>query len=124
MSWTAANPSQFAGKVIGTGQCVALVQVAGGLPLTAHWKAGRKVQGDMTVATGTAIAIFNSNGQYGNHTDGSSHAAIYMGQTGQGLIVWDQWKGQPTHERLIRFKTPGDGENVDNGIYFSVIEEA
>lgn len=122
MSWTATNPSQFAGKVIGTGQCVALVELAANTPTTAHWKAGRKVQGDMSIQSGCGIATFDADGRYGNHEDGSSHAAVYMGQTGQGLIVWDQWKGQPTHERLIRFKPAGDGPNVDNGIAFSVIE--
>lgn len=122
MSWTCSDPSPLQGKVIGTGQCVALVEQACGTPTTAHWKAGRKVQGDMSIQSGCAIACFDSNGTYGNHTDGRSHAAIYMGQTGEGLLVWDQWLGQPVHERLIRFKAPGDGWNVNNGIAFAVIE--
>jgi hypothetical protein len=125
VSWTATlPPSIWNGQVIGSGQCVALVELVTHTPSTASWKAGRKVQGDMSVTSGTAIATFGPDGRYQNREDGSSHAAIYMGQTGQGLIVWDQWVKQPTHERLIRFKAPGDGPNVDNGIAFCVIELA
>jgi hypothetical protein len=132
MSWNCPDPQTFAGQVVGTGQCVAFVEVACSqitpvviaMPHTPNWKAGRKVQGDTSVLPGTAIATFDPNGKYGNHTDGRSHAAILVEETPEGLLVWDQWVGQPVHERLIRFKAPGDGWNANNGIAFSVIELA
>ena len=55
--------------------------------------------------------MFDSNGRYGNHTDGSSHAAIFLGiaETGQharftgkpNIRVYDQWAGHPASERII-----------------------
>lgn len=38
---------------------------------------------------GTAIATFDPSGKYGNHTDGRSHAAIYLGQDATGIQVLD-----------------------------------
>jgi len=115
--------ARFANRAIGTGQCVALVEAAiPGMPRTPGWKEGRKVQGDLTVPCGAAIACFDPDGTFGNHTDGRSHAAIYLGQTKEGLVVWDQWLGQPAGTRLIRFRPPGEGLAVNNGSTFSVIE--
>jgi hypothetical protein len=128
MTYVSPNPSAYLGLTVGTGQCVALVQVACKAPLThnpdlsPNWKAGAKVQGNFTIPGGTAIACFDPDGSYGNHTDGRSHAAIYIGQTAEGLYVIDQWLHQPAHQRIIRFKAPGDGGNDNNGIAFSVIE--
>lgn len=117
--------AQFANKAVGTEQCVALCEAAiPSMPHTAGWKAGRKVQGDLTVPCGTVIACFDPNGSYGNHIDGRSHAAIYVGQSVEGLWVFDQWVGQVCHMRVIRFKAPGDGLAVNNGIAFAVVEPA
>ena len=122
MLWIAEQPESFAGKVVGSGQCVALVEVAcPGMPHTAEWKAGQ-IARDASLKPGTAIASFDPDGTYGNHTDGRSHAAIYMSQDAVGLHVWDQWAGQPTHQRVIRFKEPGDGTAANNGNAFSAIE--
>src|SRR5580658_2989810 len=110
------------GNVTGTGQCVAFVEAAAQTPLTAQWKRGRIVAGDMTVPEGTAIATFDPDGTYGNHTDGRSHGAIYVSQVaGQGLLVYDQWVGQPVHQRTIHFRD-GAGLAVNDGNQFYVIE--
>jgi len=110
------------GKVIGTGQCVAFVEKAAGTPPTASWKQGRKVRSDLTVPAGTAIATFDPTGTYGNHTDGRSHAAIYIGQNADGLDVYDQWLGQSVHERTIHFRGGTQGTAVNDGDQFYVIE--
>ena len=82
----------------------------------------------MTIAPGTAIATFDADGRYGNHTDGRSHAAIYLGQDASGIQVLDQWVGRnrdsqgrlvvapkPVSERTIKFlKTPRIETNGDN----------
>ena len=112
----------YLGKVIGSGQCVALVEKAAGTPTTAQWKRGRKVAQDLTVAAGTAIATFDPDGTYGNHTDGRSHAAVYVSQDEAGLSVYDQWLGQPVHSRDIRFKAGKMGLPVNDGDQFYVIE--
>jgi hypothetical protein len=114
----------YLGKAIGSGQCVAFVELAAKAPNTAQWKQGRIVNGDMTVPQGTAIATFDPSGIYGNHTDGRSHAAIYVSQVaGQGLLVYDQWLGQPVHQRTIHFRDSSyTGSAVNDGNQFYVIE--
>jgi hypothetical protein len=112
---------KLVGTVIGTGQCVALVQKVARAPLTGSWKRGKKVKGELLLPEGTAIATFNASGKYANKMDGSSHAAIYVSQTAVGIDVYDQWLGQPTHKRTIRFRN-GSGTAVNDGDQFYVIE--
>jgi hypothetical protein len=82
-----------------------------------------KVRGDSTIQVGAAIATFGSNGTYTNSTDGTSHAAIYVGQNGIGLQVWDQWTGQPVHQRTIRFQGGAPGvKPVNDGDAYYVID--
>ena len=125
MSYTASVSDiqqSYLGKAIGSGQCVAFVEMAAKTPTTAAWRRGRLVAGDTTIPEGTAIATFDPQGTYGNHTDGRSHGAIYVSQVaGQGLDVYDQWLGQPVHQRTIHFRN-GAGLAVNDGNQFYVIE--
>jgi hypothetical protein len=86
MSWIAPAPETYAGEAVGNGQCVAFVETAAQTPRTAEWKQGALVR-DSDVATGTAIATFDPDGTYGNHTDGRSHAAIFVEQQDDGILV-------------------------------------
>jgi hypothetical protein len=38
-----------------------------------------------------------------------------------GLLVLDQWRGQPVHQRVIRYRG-GQGDAVNDGDRFYVIE--
>ena len=116
MSFVAQDPGSFEGKVVGDGQCVAFVRAATSAPETAKWKEGAKAKGN-TITKGVAIATF-VDGVYPSASTGN-HAAIYVSQDAAGITVWDQWKGQPVHKRVIRFKGTG-GSN--DGDAFSVIE--
>lgn len=118
MSYFAQHPESYVGQVVGNGQCVAYVRAAAGAPPTAQWTQGDKVR-DSGIVSGTAIATFQ-DGHYQNHTNGDSHAAIYIEQDGNGLWVYDQWTGQPVHKRLIRFRG-GAGTANNDGDAFSVI---
>ncbi|MEX5383899.1 BPSL0067 family protein [Cronobacter muytjensii] len=107
---------------------MAFTQKAANMPRTVAWKRGALVKGNTEIAPGTAIATFDADGRYGNHTDGRSHAAIYLGQDASGIQVLDQWmthKTLPTGERVatphtvskrtIRFhKVPRAENNGDN----------
>lgn len=105
------------------GQCVAFVEKAAATPRTAGWTRGAKVAGNAALAPGTAIATFDPAGTYGNHTDGRSHAAIYVSQAPNGIVVYDQWLGQPVHQRTIRFPDPADPPKpVNDATQFYVIE--
>jgi len=120
----ATNPEAYKGQVVGTGQCVAYVEVACKAPLTAKWKQGKQVKGNgSSIPVGAAIATFDPDGKYGNHTDGRSHGAIYVGQDAIGLQVWDQWLGQVVHQRTIRFQG-GKAKPDNDGDCFYVVELA
>jgi hypothetical protein len=121
MAYISLSPSTFLGKTVPDGQCVALVKKACSAPVTAFWKKGNQVKGDNKLKVGTAIATFSSKGKYENLTDGSSHAAIYMGQTATYISVIDQWSGQITHKRNIKFMD-GVGKKVNDGSAYYVIK--
>lgn len=119
--------SRYLGQVIADGQCVALVKAACGCPQTALWKRGALVKG-IDHAPGTAIATFDPpsaefpDGRYGNHTDGRSHAAVYLGQDDLGIDVIDQWLEHPAARRTIPFKENDPGaKDANNGDKFYVI---
>jgi len=99
-------------KVYGDGHCVAFVKEYAGLGPTSGWKRGKKVRGN-EVARGTPIATFDAAGAYTN-VSGSSHAAIFWSQTSEGIVVYDQWKGQPCHQRTLKFGATGTVNNGDN----------
>jgi len=118
MTFIAKDPEEYAGQVVGTGHCVPYVQKTSGAPHTSLWKEGETVR-DADIAKGTAIATF-IDGVYPSHAHGN-HAAIYVEQNDVGLVVWDQWVGQPVHMRTIHFKG-GKGSPSNDGDAFSVIE--
>lgn len=91
MSYVYPKAKDLDGKsVIGTHQCVALVQEYAGAPLTSSWRQGEAVLGNKTLKAGTAIATF-VEGRYANRAHGN-HAALYVSQVANGIVVADQWK--------------------------------
>lgn len=124
-----AGTFQFPASDPGSHECVALVKKLCGAPQTSAWKRGVKVQGNgASISAGTAIATFNASGSYDSASSGN-HAAIYIGQTSQGIVVYDQWAERPTrpeqpvHERLIKFSA-GTTPDSNDGSTFQVIEHA
>ena len=100
------------------GQCVSFVTtVCANIPVsTAQWKKGIRVKDNTTIAEGTAIATFNTAGQY------HGHAAIYVSQDKAGIHVYDQWitgAGKGIGPRLIKWG--GNGVS-NNGEGFYVVE--
>ena len=114
-------------ELVGSHQCVALVQIKAGAPVTSAWREGEIVKG-ATLQKGTAIATF-SNGRYANKSHGN-HAALYLGQNSAGIDVMDQWKGDKdkpvVSRRFIRFRGKnknGDYVNpINNADAYSVVE--
>ncbi len=121
MSYKAENPEQYLGQVVGSGECVAYPQAAAGAPNTGNWTAGIKVHDAQpgTIERGTVIATM-VNGLYPNKPKGN-HAAIYLSQDATGIQVIDQWRGQPVHNRTIRWRG-GQGNPSDDGDAFYVVE--
>ena len=84
------------------------------------WKPGvvlaKKSNVNPTITLGTAIATFVDK-KYENTTGGRSHAAIFIRFTSNGIVVFDQWKGQVAAERTIEYrgadecKPPRPGDN-------------
>jgi len=116
----ASEPRHLVGQVVGNGHCVGYVRAAAQLPRSGLWLRGVPVRG-AKCEVGTAIATFTPKGLYGSRTDGSSHCAILVAETDNGLIVLDQWVGQPVHERLIRFRDHR-GTAVNDGDRYHTIE--
>ena len=109
------------GKVVDNGHCVRFAQaVVPGVPHTSHWRRGAKVRGG-DIPPGAVIATFDASGRYANAVDGSSHAAILLDELEDGLLVADQWVGQPVHERVIKYRG-GSGLAVNDGDLFYVVE--
>lgn len=112
------NPAAPLGTYVGDqpyyGQCVSYVKaVVPSLPATSQWSKGALVKGNSNLAKGTVIATFNASGHY------YGHAAIYEGQTPEGINVIDQWivpPPSPIHRRLLRFGAHGIA-NDGNGFY-------
>ncbi|KAB8042292.1 BPSL0067 family protein [Janthinobacterium aquaticum] len=100
-------------NMVGNHHCVALVRHYAGAPATLSWKQGEAVLGNRLLRKGTAIATF-VNGKYANHRSGN-HAALYMGQMADGILVMDQWVNKRygiVSSRVLRAK----GQNKD-GLY-------
>jgi hypothetical protein len=74
---------------------------------TSSWVQGQRVKG-ANLQFGTGIATF-TNGKYD-----SGHTAIYVGQSATGIDVWDQWVGQPVHQRTLRFDSTSYQNDGDN----------
>lgn len=114
-------------EMVGTHQCVALVQRYAGAPVTSLWRQGDTVVGNLLLKKGTAIATF-VRGRYANHPHGN-HAALFLRQGAEGIYVMDQWKTKKSGKISSRFlKCQGKDKKgnfkfpSDNADAFFVIE--
>lgn len=113
--------------LVGSHQCVALVQLYAGTPRTSARRQGDAVVGNNTLKKGTAIATF-VKGRYPNRSHGN-HAALFIRQAPGGIYIMDQWKTKANGKitsRFIsslgvdkkgRYKSPSDNADA-----FSVIK--
>jgi len=121
-SLAASQLGRFVGRSAGSGQCVALAKaVQPAIGPTSTWRGGDAVQGNTALQPGTVIATFNRANRYANALDGSSHAAIYLGQTQQGVQVLDQWAGSRAAVRTIPWNNPS-GVPANTGAAFQVVK--
>lgn len=94
-------------------ECVALARGLTNAPPSSTWRAGPLVRGNTHIEKGTVIATF-PNGHY------EGHAAIYLGETADGIRVFDQWNAQKAHQRIIHYT--GNHAFVDDGNNYYVVE--
>jgi len=111
--------------VVGSHHGVALVQEYAGAPTTAHWRQGAAVAGNTALKPGTAIATFVG----GRHSSHGHHAAFYVRQGINGIVIVDQWKAASKSKislRLIQSHGQDQRGNYlqvrDNADAFFVIE--
>ena len=121
MPYVCLNPEMHVGSVKGNGQCVAFVKECAHAPQAGNWKRGALVRGNLQLTRGTAIATFDAAGHYPNHAHGN-HAAIYDGQDGQQIWVYDQYKGVSVAKRSIQFRGGHFPNPSRDGDAFYVIE--
>ena len=128
MPYILPKPESYDGKSFlnqkGNAECVEFLRQALHLPPTALWLEGKKVtKGDLTIASGTAIATF-VGGKYPQTGASGMHAAVYLDQNEVGLVVLDQWRAQgKVLKRTIKFK-PSSASLSNDGNAFSVVETA
>lgn len=123
-AFLAAGHEKYIGQSTGSGQCVALVQTAKPeVGKTSGWTRGEAVRGNAALQPGTIIATFDAAGRYANAEDGSSHAAIYLGQDESGIQVLDQWLGKAAAVRTIAWSRPGATAS-NTGDRYHVVERA
>jgi len=122
VAFIADNPKLHIGTVVSNGHCLRHVQVVAGVTHSSTLRRGDPVRGS-NCAPGTVVGTFDEDGTYGNHTDGRSHVAILLAETDEGLLVVDQWVGQPVHERLIHYRD-GEGSAVNDASRYHVVESA
>jgi hypothetical protein len=117
----ATNPERYAGRVVGNGSCALFVQRVSRVGLTKTWRRGQRVRNN-SVPQHTIIATFAGDPpRYANRSNGTAHVAVFIRQEPGGLRVWDQWRGQPVHQRTIQFRA-GQGRPVNDGdAYFVVV---
>lgn len=128
MSYIYSKAAELKGKpVVGSHQCVALVQEYAGAPATSYWRQGEAVVGNKALKEGTAIATF-VDGRYASRPHGN-HAALFIRQVVNGILVADQWKADKKTKislRVIRSQGKDQKGNYirpsNNADAFSVIE--
>lgn len=102
MSYTYSKVSELeTTDMVGSRQCVALVQHYAGAPVTLMWRKGADVVGNKSIKKGTAIATFVNN-KYPNHRSGN-HAALYVSEGIDGIYIMDQWKSKKGGKVTSRF---------------------
>jgi len=114
-------------ELIGTRQCVALVQHYAKVPVSSAWKEGEHVVDAVTLKKGTAIATF-VDGRYPSRDHGN-HAAFFLKNGPHGIWIMDQWKHEKKTTVSSRF-IPRRGKTKsgayirpsDNADAFFVIE--
>ncbi|MDZ5648963.1 BPSL0067 family protein [Nitrospirillum sp. BR 11828] len=114
--WLSSAPNIDAGN---EHQCVSLVRsLTNGLAKSGNWREGEKLTPDVikTLKPGTVIATFDSNGRYGNRAKGN-HAAIFLGATGKGIWVLEQYdsgedKSGQVHKKFYSYNDKRGGEHV------------
>lgn len=106
-----------------TGQCAALVMHYTRVGRADNWREGAVVRGNKTIKKGTAVATF-VNGRYPNKEHGN-HAALYVSQDSNGIVVVDQWTGKEAGKRTLAFlgkdKTGAWLDPSNNGDALSII---
>ncbi len=109
--------------LVGSGQCVALVQTATGAPVTPFWRKGPQVKANSKIPAGAGIATFNGAGRYLSLATGN-HAAIFVSVDAKGIVVIDQWASQKSPARRTLQFRGGKGSASNDGDQFSVIVTA
>jgi hypothetical protein len=99
------------------------VQQLHGVPHSSQLRRGERVRDMDEPPRGLIIATFDGNGRYANAVDGSSHIAILLAKNTDGLLVVDQWLGQPVHERTISYRNGSGSAANDADRFYSVLTD-
>src|SRR5262249_19130435 len=91
----------FVGQQIGKSHwCTDFVKAASGAPAASLWTRGEMVHNNLTIKVGTAIACGWEGAGYPSHESGN-HAAIYRGQQGNEIEIYDQSRTLKVEPRVV-----------------------
>ena len=121
MTYHAGPLGDLTGRVVGNGDCVAFVQAAAGVPHISNWRRGTRVRGGGVMPRHRNRDI-RSRWTYGTHTDGRSHAALLIGATPEGLLVWDHQVGHHVQQRVVCDARRRDVLAVNDASAYHVID--
>jgi hypothetical protein len=107
-------------ELVGTHQCVALLQHYAKVSVSSAWREGEHVVESATLKKGTAIATF-VNGRYPSKSHGN-HAAFFLRFGPNGIWIMDQWKHEKKTEVSARF-IPRRGK-TKSGVYIRPSDNA
>ena len=129
MPYVLPSPDIHKGRAFSNSQghteCVEFIKQTLSAPATALWREGAKIKklspGDQDpIAKGTAIATFVA-GRYPQTGSTGKHAAIYLGQSVEGIQVMDQWRSQGrVMPRTIPWKPRHPGLSNDANAFSAV----
>jgi hypothetical protein len=118
-TWAAVSPETFLGRVVGNGHCAAFIRASADAPHVSEWRRGESVRTAAELPKGQAIATFDADGRYSSRT---GHAAILIARHADGVLVWDQWKGHPVQQRVVRYRG-GQGDAINDADQFYVVTD-
>lgn len=116
-----------AAPIVGNGSCVLLVQDRLGVPHHSLWRKGPIVKGNKNVPAGTAIAAgWDDKGKYPSHQH-HNHAAIFLSEMGNGLVVIDQWPRMDVNKfrpHTLRFGNTKNPPSNDGNSFYVILTDS
>jgi hypothetical protein len=113
--YIARGLDHFVNKKFGDGGDVDFVRRAADVPSPSVWRRGDRVQNNINILPGTAIATFLD--QNFDNLKSGGWAVIYVSQDAGGLRVLTQYDGTRVHEEVVAWHASAGDSNTGDRFY-------